>query len=299
MWEVRVTPCGDFDNHPFQSAHFTVHPLAAAMGAEVAGVRLPELSDEAIAALKQALWKHKMVYLRGQHLTHAQHAEFAARLGPFAVDAYTQGVPGHRDVHPIIKEADEVTPSLFGGGWHTDSPFLAEPPSVTTLRQVEGPPYGGDTCWTNCALAFRHLSPAYQAMLRGLRVHMSAANNFATQARLRGEAIGFGDAGKQAQGLTGSYHPLVRTHPETGKESLYICDTYAAGIAGMTTHEARPIIEFLVAHATQAAFTCRLRWEPGMVAMWDNAATMHLGPNDYDGFRREMYRTTTAGGVPA
>ncbi|WP_336979589.1 TauD/TfdA dioxygenase family protein [Altererythrobacter fulvus] len=299
MWEVRVTPCGDFDNHPREYKNFTVAPLAAAMGAEVVGVRLPDLSDEGIEELKQALYRHKMIYLRDQRLSHAEHEHFASRLGPFAVDAYTQGVPEHRDVHPIIKEADEVTPSLFGGGWHTDSPFLPEPPSITTLRQVEGPPYGGDTCWTNCALAFRHLSKTYQDMLRGLRVHMSAANNFATQAKLRGEAIGFGDAGKQEQGLKGSFHPLVRTHPETGEESLFICDTYAVGIEGMTTHEAHPIIEFLVQHTVQHAFTCRLRWQPGMVAMWDNRSTMHLGPNDYDGFRREMYRTTTAGGVPA
>ena len=299
MWQVRVTPAGDFDNHPFISRHFGAQPLGAAMGAEITGVRLPDLPDEGIESLKQALWKHKMVFLKDQHLSHAEHEEFAARLGPFAVDAYTKGVEGHRDVHPIIKEADEVTPSLFGGGWHTDSPFLKEPPSITTLRQVEGPPYGGDTIWTNTALAFRHLSATYRAMLRPLRVHMSAANNYATQAKLRGEAIDFGDEGKRKQGLEGSFHPLVRTHPHTGEEALYICDTYASGIEGMTTHEAKPIIDFLVQHTTQHAFTCRLRWEAGMVCLWDNAATMHLGPNDYDGFRREMYRTTTAGGAPA
>jgi taurine dioxygenase len=259
---------------------------------------LPDLSDEGVASLKQALWKHKMLYLADQHLTHAEHAAFSRRLGPFAVDAYTQGVPEERDVHPIIKEADEVTPSLFGGGWHTDSPFLPEPPSITFLRQIEGPPYGGDTTWTNTQLAFRHLSPTYQAMLRPLKVWMSAANNFATQAFLRGEPIGFGDKAKQEQGLKGSIHPLVRKHPVTGEEALYICDTYAAGIDGMTTHEAKPLIDFLVQHATQHAFTCRLRWSHGMVCMWDNAATMHLGPNDYDGFRREMYRTTIAGSVP-
>lgn len=294
MWEVRVSPCGDFDNHPLDWKHIQVEPVSAAMGAEVVGVRLPDLSDEAFAELKQALYRHKMIFLRDQHLTHAEHEQFSLRLGPFAVDAYTQGVPGHRDVHPIVKEADEVTPSLFGGGWHTDSPFLPEPPAITTLRQVEGPPYGGDTTWANCALAFRHLSRAYQDMLRPLRVHMSAANNYATQQKLRGEAIGFGDPGKQEQGIEGTFHPLVRRHPVTGEESLFICDTYATGIEGMTTHEARPIIDFLVQHTIQHAFTCRLRWKPGMFAMWDNRLTMHLGPNDYDGFRREMYRTTVA-----
>ena len=199
MWQVRVAPCGDFDNHPFQSDHFGVEPLAAAMGAEITGVRLTELSDKGIESLKHALWKHKMVYLQGQHLTHAEHAAFSRRLGPFAIDAYTQGTPEERDVHPIIKEADEVTPSLFGGGWHTDSPFLEEPPSITTLRQIEGPPYGGDTTWTSTTLAFKHLSPTFQAMLRPLKVWMSARNNFATQEFLRGEPIGFGDKAKQEQ----------------------------------------------------------------------------------------------------
>lgn len=298
MWEVRVTPAGGFDNHAEPSPHFEILPLSGAMGAEIAGVRLTDLSDEAFADFRKAACRHKMLFLKDQHLTHAEHEAFAARLGPFAVDAYTQGVDGHREVHPIIKEADEVTPSLFGGGWHTDSPFLPEPPSFTTLRQIEGPPYGGDTSWTNCAMAFRHLSKTYQDMLRGLRVHMSAANNYATQNKLRGEAIGFGDATKHEQGMKGSFHPLVRTHPETGEESLYVCDTYTVGIEGMSTHEAKPLVDYLVQHATQHAFTCRLRWQPGMVALWDNRATMHLGPNDYDGFRREMYRTTTAGGVP-
>jgi taurine dioxygenase len=239
-----------------------------------------------------------MIFLRDQHLTHAEHEEFGARLGPFAVDAYTQGVPGHREVHPIIKEADTKAASLFGGGWHTDSPFLAEPPAITTLRAVEIPPFGGDTTWANCALAYRHLSKTYQDMLRPLRVHMSAANNVRTQEKLMGKAISFSDKEQFEQGQRGSYHPLVRTHPETGELSLYICDTYADGIEGMTTFEARPIIEFLVQHTTQHAFCCRLRWEEGMVALWDNRGTMHLGPNDYDGYRREMYRTTTAGGVP-
>ncbi|MFC4254189.1 hypothetical protein GRI97_02045 [Altererythrobacter xixiisoli] len=298
MWEVRVSPSGEFANHPFESRHFEVRPLTNALGAEVAGVRLPDLSDEAFEDFKRALWHHKMIYLRDQHLTHAEHEAFAARLGPFAVDAYTKGVAGHRDVHPIIKEADSKAAAIFGGGWHTDSPFLAEPPSVTSLRAVEIPPYGGDTVWTNCALAYRHLSKTYRDMLRPLRVHMSAANNYATQEKLLGKAISFADPERFKEGITGHYHPLVRTHPETGEESLYIDENYAVGIEGMTSFEAKPILDFLVQHMTQHGFTCRLRWEEGMVAMWDNRSVLHLGPNDYDGHRREMYRTTTAGGVP-
>src|SRR5690606_6967999 len=212
MWEVRVTPAGDFDNHAYESEHFGVEPLSAAMGSDVVGVRLPEMREAAIEDLKQALYRHKMIYFRVQHLTHAEHEEFGARLGPFAVDAYTQGVAGHREVHPIIKEAETKAASLFGGGWHTDSPFLEEPPAITTLRAVEVPPFGGDTSWTNCALAFRHLSKTYQDMLRPLRVWMSAANNYRTQEKLLGKAIAFADQEQFEQGQRGTHHPLVRTH---------------------------------------------------------------------------------------
>ena len=173
MWEIRVTPAGDFDNHALDYEHIKVEPLSGAMGAEVVGVRLPDLSDAAFEELKQALYRHKMIYLRDQHLTHAEHEAFGARLGPFAVDAYTQGVPGHREVHPIIKEADTKVASLFGGGWHTDSPFLDEPPAITMLRSVETPPYGGDTMWANAALTLNMLDDAKRSSLDGLRVQFS------------------------------------------------------------------------------------------------------------------------------
>ncbi|MCP5395428.1 MAG: TauD/TfdA family dioxygenase [Sphingomonadaceae bacterium] len=297
MWEVRVSPSGDFNNTPLNFAQFRTEPIAAAMGAEVIGVRLTDLDEQGFEDFKRALYHHKMLFVRDQHLSHGEHEAWAARLGPFAVDAYTQGVEGHREVHPIIKEAETSSKALFGGGWHTDSPFLVEPPAITTLRAVEVPPYGGDTTWANCALALAQLTPTYRDMLRGLKVWMSASNNFATQEKLLGGAIKFADQEQFDQGQRGHCHPLVRTHPESGEESLNICDTYAAGIEGMTSHEAKPILDYLVWHATQHAFTCRLRWEAGMVALWDNRLTMHLGPNDYDGYRREMYRTTTAGGV--
>ncbi|WP_126173029.1 TauD/TfdA dioxygenase family protein [Altericroceibacterium xinjiangense] len=298
LMEARVSPSGTFDNSARDYRHIEVQPAAAALGAEVAGVRLPDLSDEAFAEFQDALWRHKVLFLRHQNLTHAEHEAFAARLGPFAIDAYTQGTGGHRNVHPIIKEANHTSKAVFGSGWHTDSPFLAEPPSVTMLRAVDIPPYGGDTVWANTALAFRFLSPVYQDMLRPLKVHMSAAANYATQAKLAGKALPFSSDQQKDEALEGRLHPLVRRHPETEEEALYLDEVYAIGIGGMTQEESWPIIDFLRRHITQHAFTFRLRWEAGMVAMWDNRATLHLGPNDYDGFRREMYRTTTAGTAP-
>jgi taurine dioxygenase len=298
MFEVRLSPAGDFDNGAHTYRHLTALPLTSALGAELTGVQLHDLSDDAFAELQHALWRHKMVFLRAQDLDHAGHEAFAARFGDFAKDAYTQGVPGHRNVQPLIKEADHRSKALFGSGWHTDSPFLDEPPSVTILRAVEVPPYGGDTVWADCALAWRMLSPAMQAMLRPLQVCMSAAANAYTQERVSGKELAFSSDESRRAALSGRAHPLVRTHPETGECSLYVDEVYAVGIEGMTTAESRPLLDFLTRHITQHGFTCRLRWEPGMVAMWDNRSALHLAANDYDGFRREMYRVTVGGGAP-
>ena len=297
MHEVRLSPSGDFENAGRDYAHIVAKPLASAMGAEVLA-DLRDLSDAAFAELQDALWRHKMVYVRAQNLSHAEHEAFARRWGEFATDAYTQGMPGHRNVQPVIKEADARSKGLFGSGWHTDSPFLAEPPSVTILRSVEIPPYGGDTVWANCALAYRMLSPAMQAMLLPLKVRMSAASNITTQKQADGKELAFADEAQRTAAMEGSAHPLVRTHPETGELSLYVDEVYASGIEGMTGAESRPLLDFLIRHITQHAFTCRLRWEPGMIVAWDNRTALHIAANDYDGWRREMYRTTLAGGVP-
>lgn len=299
MFEVRLSPHGKFDNSARDYEHIRVEPIAAAMGAQVVGTQVSDLTDAAFAEVQHALWRHKMIVFADQRITHADHEAFSARFGEFAVDAYTQGVEGHRNVHPLIKEADHSSKALFGSGWHTDSPFLDEPPSVTILRSVEVPPYGGDTVWANSALAYRMLSPAMQAMLRPLKVHMSAVANAATQEKVSGKAMAFASDARRRAAFEGNFHPLVRTHPVTGELALYVDEVYAVGIEGMSFEESRPLLEFLTRHITQHAFTCRLRWAPGMIAMWDNRAALHLAANDYDGFRREMYRTTMAGERPA
>lgn len=297
MREIRLSPSGAFDNSARDYAQIEVLPLASAMGAEVIA-DLRSLSDTAFAELQQALWRHKMIYIRQQDLSHAEHEAFAARFGPFATDAYTQGVPGHRNVQPVIKEAEAQSKGLFGSGWHTDSPFLPEPPSVTILRAVEIPPFGGDTVWANTALAFRMLSPTMQEMLRPLKIRMSAAANMHTQKLADGKEFTFADEEQRATAALGTAHPLVRTHPETGELALYVDEVYADRIEGMSEAESRPLLDFLVRHNTQHAFTCRLRWEPGMVVAWDNRTALHIAANDYNGWRREMYRTTLAGGAP-
>ena len=287
MREVRLSPSGGFDNAALPASHI----------AEVMG-DLRDLSGDAFAELRQALWRHKMLFARGQHWTHAEHEAFALRWGPFAPDAYTHGVAGHPGVQPLIKEADHRSKGLFGSGWHTDSPFLPEPPGMTILRSVEVPPYGGDTVWANCALAYRTLSPAMQTMLRPLKVRMSAVNNAHTQKLADGKELNFASDEAREAAFAGNAHPLVRTHPMTGELALFVDEVYAVGIEGMTQAESLPLLDFLCRHITQHHYTVRLKWEPGMVAMWDNRGALHLAANDYDGFRREMYRTTMAGERP-
>ena len=307
---MRLHPTGKFDNSAKPSNLIEVKPLAAAMGAEICGVDVPAMSDEQFSEVRDALFRHKMIYFRGQKLTHADQEAFSLKFGPFAEDAYTSGVPGHRNVHPLIKEADDKSKHVFGEGWHTDSPFLPQPPSVTILRSVQIPPYGGDTIWCNSALAYDLLSDTYKRMISGLKVHFSMRdvlksaqenveardNPMGRLASTRGSTALSEDLQRK---IKGSFHPLVRTHPVTGEKALYVDGSYAIGIEGMTEEESRPILDFLAEHLVQHAFTCRLRWEPDMLVAWDNRLVVHQAFNDYQGFRREMYRTTVVGETPA
>ena len=306
---MRLHPTGQFDNHAKAYEHIEARPLAAAMGAEIRGVDVARITDAQFAEIQHALFRHKMIYFRDQTLTHEQQEAFSLRFGPFAEDAYTSGVPGHQNVHPLIKEADDTSKMVFGEGWHTDSPFLPEPPAITALYSVEIPPFGGDTIWANSALAYASLSDTYRQMIQGLKVHFSMRDvlKAAQQSvELRDNPIGnLAASGQSAQlsdnlvrKINGNFHPMVRTHPVSGEQSLYIDGAYAIGIQGMDEYESAPILTYLIEHNVQHAFTCRLRWEPNTLAMWDNRLCVHQAFNDYFGYRRELYRTTVAGEKP-
>jgi alpha-ketoglutarate-dependent taurine dioxygenase len=307
---MRLHPTGKFDNYAAAYRHIEARPLAAAMGAEICGVDVTAMTDEQFQELRQALFRHKMIYLRQQKLTHGQQETFSLRFGPFAEDAYTQGVPGHRNVHPLIKQADDRSRMVFGEGWHTDSPFLAQPPSITILYSIDIPPFGGDTTWANSALAYAMLSDTYRHMIDGLKVHFSMREVLKSVH----EAVETGDspigrlaATRDAERLSddllrkirGNAHPMVRTHPVTGERALYVDPSYGIGIEGMLPEESAPLLHFLTEHLTQPAFTCRLRWEPNTLTMWDNRLCVHQAYNDYQGHRRELYRTTVSGETPA
>lgn len=307
---MRLHPTGKFDNHAAAYKSIVAKPLAAAMGAEISGADVRKLTDAQAEEIRHALFRHKMIYFRGQKLTHEDQEAFSLRFGPFAEDAYTQGVPGHRNVHPLIKEADDSSKMVFGEGWHTDSPFLPEPPAITILRSIQVPPFGGDTTWANSALAYAMLSDRYREMIQGLKVHFSLRDVLAaaqSAVELSDSPIGRLAATRNSETLSedlrrkirGNAHPMVRTHPVTGEKALYVDGAYAINIEGMEPEESAPILRFLYEHLTQPAFACRLRWEPDMLVLWDNRLCVHQAYNDYQGYRREMYRTTVAGEKPA
>ncbi len=306
---MRLHPTGQFDNHAAKYRYIEAKPLAAALGAEIRGADAASLTEAQFEEVRHALFRHKVIYFRGQRLTHAEHERFSLRFGPFAEDAYTQGVPGHRNVHPLIKEADDPSKMVFGEGWHTDSPFLPEPPALTILRSVQVPPVGGDTTWANSALAYAMLSEAYRRLIQGLQVRFSL-RDVLTAAQDSVE-VGESPIGRLAatrgaprlsddlvRKIQGNAHPLVRTHPVTGEKALYVDPSYGIGIEGMLPEESAPILRYLTDHLTQPAFTCRLRWEPDMLTLWDNRLCVHQAYNDYQGYRRELYRTTVAGEKP-
>jgi alpha-ketoglutarate-dependent taurine dioxygenase len=306
---MYLHPHSGFDNSALPCRHIEVLPLAAAMGAEIRGVDVAAASAAQFAEVEQALYRHKMIYFRDQRIDHAGHHAFSRRFGEFAEDAYTDGMPGFREVQPLIKEADDASAHVFGSGWHTDSPFLEQPPAITTLRSVQIPPWGGDTMWANAALAYRTLGATTRKMIADLRVRFSMRDVLASareNAELRNNPVGKLVATRESAQLPegiqrkveGAAHPLVRSHARTGEKSLYIDSSYAIGIEGMSEAESGPVMKMLTDHLTQPAFTCRLRWEPDMLVLWDNRLCVHQAFNDYQGQRREMYRTTLAGEIP-
>lgn len=301
---MQLYPPSHYDDASNGCTLIKTVPLAAAMGAEIQGVHIPTMSDAQFEEVKSALFRYKMVFFRNQQLTIEDQEKLTLRFGSFGTDAYTKGMPGHPNVQHLLKAATTVVDRVFGEGWHTDSPFLAQPPAVSLLYGKQIPPWGGDTWWCNTELAYDFLSDGMKKLIAGLRVHMSAREAIRLTVRKddKGKEI-VGDMkmvmDEQESMIRGNFHPLVRTHPVTGKKSLYVDQIYSLGIQGLKDEEARPLIDYLARHIVREEFACRLRWTPGTLVMWDNRICVHKAFNDYDGHTREMFRTIVNGEVPA
>jgi taurine dioxygenase len=276
-----------------------VRPVTGTIGAEIHGVDLSTpLSDETFAAIRQALLDYCVIFFRDQRMTAEQQKAFARRFGELNVHPFVD-VGADAEVLEIVKERTERY--NFGGNWHSDVSFLLEPPLGSILHALEVPSSGGDTLFVNMFRAYDTLSEGMKEMLGAMRAIHSASKPYGPAA----EAYGFKRDLKtmkvrlnEEAAAAEAEHPVVRTHPESGRKALFISRTFTLRFKDMTEEESKPLLDFLVDHALRPENMCRFRWTPGAVAFWDNRCTMHYAVNDYHGQRRHMRRVTINGDRP-
>ncbi len=271
-----------------------VKKIAGALGAEISGVDLSAGISAALAAdIRKVFLDHQVIFLRQQALSSAQFLAFARAMGEPMEYPFVKGIEGFPHIIEVKKLAHEKV--NFGGIWHSDTTYLDVPPMGSMLLAREVPPYGGDTLFANQYLAYEALSGTMQNLLAGLKGISSSAKADVSKTREdRIKSDGATDSPQSYQAL----HPIVRTHPETGRKALYVNVAHTAGIEGMTDAESAPILHFLFVHQIKPEFTCRFVWEPHAIAFWDNRCTQHNPVNDYHGYLRLMQRITLQGDKP-
>jgi taurine dioxygenase len=273
-----------------------VVPLTATIGAEVRGVDLATAPDD-VAVMERigtALADHLVLVFRGQHqLTPGAQLRFARWFGPLEQHGYATPHPDF----PELVVIDVTEPAGLGtDAWHSDSSGKVTPAMGAVLRAVQIPPLGGDTCWASMEAAYEALSGPLKGMLDGL----SALHDFAKpleQAMRAGyrSPVGLDEIRSRHPPVA---HPVVRTHPVTGRKSLYVNGNYTTRICELSEGESAVLLAHLVGHVGRPDFQVRLRWEPGTVAFWDNRCTQHYAVADYGGHRRVMHRVSIAGDTP-
>jgi taurine dioxygenase len=273
--------------------HIQVKPIAGALGAEIYGVDLAKLDDEIFADIHQAFLDNLVIFFRDQTITPEQQVAFSARFAPVGYYPFLKGLPDHPAVIEVRKEPEDKL--NFGGVWHTDTAYLAKPPMGSVLYAKEIPESGGDTMFANLYLAYETLSDPLKAMLDGRNAVNSSQKGDAAVGRQKS----VDENPKDATDIqTESSHPVLRTHPETGRQALYVNRGHTVCFEGMTPQESAPILEYLFEYQIRPEFTCRFQWTPGSIAIWDNRCALHYPLNDYQGQRRVMHRVTMEGDTP-
>jgi taurine dioxygenase len=276
------------------NAPFEVKRLSGALGAEILGVDLAgDLNSELVAAIRRVWLEHLVVFFRDQELSSSQYLAFARTLGEPIEYPFLKGLPDTPEIIPVLKlEHERVN---FGGIWHSDTAYLERPPMASMLIAREVPDAGGDTEFANMYLAYDTLSDGMKRLLDPLVAVNTSALADASKTRedrLRDNART--DTAKEYV----AEHPVVRVHPETGLRALYVSVAHTERFTGMTRDESLPMLQFLHRHQTRGEFTCRFRWRPASIAVWDNRCTQHNAINDYQGQRRLMHRISLAGDRP-
>jgi taurine dioxygenase len=277
-------------------SHITVKPIAGALGAEIFGVDFSKpIAPEFLSEIKTAYQQYLVVFFRDQEASDEDLARFARYFGELAV------LPPHRQKPGSIPELlvldkkpeDKV---VFGWEWHSDTTNLEIPPLGSVLAARLLPSVGGDTLFANQYLAYDTLSAGMKKMLEGIRAVHSNGRILATLEVDDILAPGVGHDGKKA--TLSATHPVVRTHPETGRKALYVNTLHTERFEDMSFEESNSLLQYLYMHSTRPEFTCRFRWQPGSIAFWDNRSCQHLALDDYPGQRRLMHRVQVRGAKP-
>jgi alpha-ketoglutarate-dependent taurine dioxygenase len=277
--------------------------LSGTIGAEIRNVDLHQPLDAAtVEAIRQALLDYKVIFLPGQHLTPAEHKQFATYFGEITnAHPVIPGIDEHREVFEIdYTQAKQIVSDQkrqYGitDKWHTDVTFVATPPLGSILNAIVIPDAGGDTLWADTNAAYEGLSPAMQEFVDGLTAVHDGTNAFGKLL----EIIGRGEwDGEEFTELTPTEHPVVRTHPETGRRSLFVNPGFTQRIKGLTNKESDALLQFLYAHMATPEYVVRYRWEAGDIGFWDNRTTMHYAIDDYGDAHRVIQRVTIRGDRP-
>ncbi|GLS42186.1 TauD/TfdA dioxygenase family protein [Methylobacterium brachythecii] len=268
--------------------------LGSFVGAEIGGIDLARPLDDATRdAIAEALAEHGVVFFRDQHLTPEEQIAFAERFGRIDVNRFFRPVEGHPQIAEVRKEAHQA--ANIGSNWHTDHSYDQHPAKGSILLAREVPSLGGDTLFASMYAAYDALSDGLKATLAPLKSLHSSRHVFGSESRslasndLKGRIINPEAATQDA------VHPVVITHPDSGRKALYVNPNFTLRIEGWTEAESAALLGYLYEHARKPEFAFRFRWQPGSIAFWDNRATWHLALNDYHGERRLMHRITIAG----
>jgi taurine dioxygenase len=275
-----------------------VKPVAGACGAEVTGVDLSQsLDNETFAEIHQAFLDHQVLFFRDQNLTEDEHKAFGRRFGDLNIHPRYVPLEGHPEIFPIRKDPEDKR--IVGESWHHDLTHLPAPPLGSVLYALKVPPVGGDTMFSSQYAAYDALSDGLKETLDGMTaVHdnriqspkIATTRNTDRTSKLREDA----DEAEEPE----CEHPVVITHPESGRKALFVNRVRTHRFKDMTEEESKPLLEYLFEHSHKPEFTCRFRWEKGSIAFWDNRCLMHKALNDYPGHRRYMNRVTVNGGRP-
>jgi taurine dioxygenase len=272
-----------------------ITPSGQACGATVRGVDLAEPLDRAtVADIRSAWLEHHVLAFPDQTLSDHDLERFTLAFGPFGVDPFIESIEGHPHVIALHRRADE-TASIFAESWHADWSFQERPPDGTCLYGITIPPEGGDTLFADQQAALAAMPDELRRRIEGRRGVHSAKVAYAPDG-IYGEADADTDRATRIVTSEEAYesrtHGLIRTHPETGQETLYGCVGYIHGVEGLDDDEARDLLVDLYRWQTRDEFVYRHRWEPNMLVMWDNRCVLHMATGGYDGHERLLHRTT-------